>query len=125
MRPFSGRGGRVHPIPWPSHALLGNVRIFMAAVGGLVPTDGELKSSCCIPQNTAAIETIVCCCCAGTYAKYRYTYFTKVSTKACSVLYCTLPYSTVLFYTEPYRTIHYHTVPYSTVLYCMAVGKQV
>ena len=45
----------------------------MAAVGGLVPADGELKSSCCIPLNTAALETIVCCCCAGRYAQYRYT----------------------------------------------------
>ena len=47
--------------PWPHvrslgrpHALLGDVRIFMAAVGGLVPTDGKLKSARCIPQNTAA-----------------------------------------------------------------------
>ena len=34
-----------------------DVGIFMAAVGGLVPADGELKSTCCIPQNTAALET--------------------------------------------------------------------
>ena len=54
------------------HALLGDVGVFMASVGGLVPTDGELKSSCCIPQNTAALETIACCCCTGRYAQYRY-----------------------------------------------------
>ena len=66
--------------PWPHvrslgrpQALLGDVRIFMAAVGGLVPTDGKLKSARCIPQNTAALETIACCCCAGRYAQYRYT----------------------------------------------------
>ena len=66
--------------PWPHirslgrpHALLGDDRIFMAAVGGLVPTDGKLKSTRCIPLNTAALETIVCCCCAGRYAQYRYT----------------------------------------------------
>ena len=52
--------------PWPHirslgrpHALLGDVRIFMAAVGGLVPTDGKLKSTRCIPQNTAALRVVV------------------------------------------------------------------